>query len=288
MTIRKSHLLTLGAAAALSLLGLVAPSCSSPAMLCDVASAPYATRYYPKDASQDCLSLPGELIGMKAYNPPSKDGENIDASKTTIAVQTSASGDLTDAAAAAGTQDPDAAHKVYAYGDYSNKPDADDICSATSLSPAEVHVPETEYTDEGGNPQVLPETRLVYTWQSLRAHTTFSAQGDSATGEVTITREQTDPDTGVKDTCTVTYIAAALAPAVGCEALDADGNGTGAPNDVACCAADLEKGRPYGSGINPDFKVKCDPDLLLCVLDWTPGEAFPPIGENPFCDKPAE
>lgn len=284
MTIRKSHLKS-GAASLVALLSLVgAPSCDSPKLLCDVASGPYIVRYYPKDAGADCLSLKGELIGMKTYNPPSADGENIDASKTTVAVQASSVGDTADAAAAAGTEDPDKTHTLYSYGDYSNTPDADDVCSASALSSAEIHVPKTAYTDDDGNPRVLPETRLVYAWKSLDVYTTFSSTGNAATGEVTLTREVTDPDTGVKDACTTTYVVSALYPAVGCEVLDADGNGTGVMDETACCPEpDLAKDRPYGSGINPDFKVKCDPDLLTCVLDWQPGEAFPPMGKNPAC-----
>lgn len=292
MIIRNRHLscgaTTLAALSVLSLLAFATSSCTSPPMLCDVPSAPYATQYFPKDAASDCLSLPGEIVGMKAYNPPSENGENLDATKTTLAVQPSSTGELSDAAAAAGTSDPDKTHTVYSLGDYTNKPDADDICSAGALSSAEVHAPKTEYTDADGNAAVLPETRLMYEWQSLRVYTTFRVPGNAATGVVTITREVTDPDTGVKDSCTTTYVAAALSPAVGCEAVDADGNGTGKPNDAACCAEpDLTKDRPYGSGINPDFKVICDPALLLCVLDWRPGEDFPPLGHNPACGSSA-
>ncbi|MFO0590370.1 MAG: hypothetical protein U0441_22700 [Polyangiaceae bacterium] len=285
MTIRKSH----HHAAAASLVGLLSlglftPSCTSPKLLCDVASGPYVARYFPKDGGADCLSLKGELIGMKTYNPPSEDGENLDASKTTVAVQASSVGEMADAAAAAGTADPDKTHTLYSYGDYSNTPDADAVCSAGALSSAEIHVPKTAYTDGDGNPQVLPETRLVYAWKSLSVYTTFTSPGNAATGEVTITREVTSPDTGAKDTCTTTYIASALYPPVDCEVKDADDNGTGKPNDAACCGvADPAAGRPEASGINPDFKVKCDPDLLLCVLDWKPGEAFPPLGKNAAC-----
>ncbi len=42
------------------------------------------------------------------------------------------------------------------------------------------------------------------------------------------------------------------------------------PDDSACWAADPARGRPLGSGINDEFAVHCDPDLLLCVLDREP------------------
>lgn len=34
--------------------------------------------------------------------------------------------------------------------------------------------------------------------------------------------------------------------------------------------ADPEQGREYGSGLSPDLDIRCDPDLLLCVLDEEP------------------
>lgn len=285
MTIRITHLL--GGAASLvglSLLGLATPSCSQPAMLCDVASGPYVARYFPKEGAGDCLSLPGELVGMKTYNPPSADGDGLDAGETEIAVQSASVGQLADDAAAAGAADPDGSHTLYSFGEYSNKPDGDDLCSAPGLSPAELHIPRTDYTDAGGDARTFPETRLVYEWKGLVVYTTFTAPGTAATGEVTITREVTDPATGTKDSCTATYVVSALSPVVGCEATDAMGNPTGLPDDEACCPeADLSKGRTSGSGIDPDFRVRCDPALLLCVLDWKPGEAFPPLGGNPGC-----
>lgn len=278
MTIRTSHLLPL---AGLLSLG----SCAQPAMLCDVASGPYAVQYFAEPGAADCLLLPGELAGMKTYNPPSADGKNIDARVTTVAIQATSLGQLADDAALAGAADPEASHTLYSIGDYSNRPDAGDFCSAPSLSRAEQHIPRTDHEDAEGNPQVFPETRLSYEWKELQVYTTFTAPGTAATGEVTITREVTDPETGVVDACTTTYVASALYPVVGCEAADAMGSPTGAPDDTACCAeADLSKGRSFGSGINPDFKVKCDPVLLLCVLDWKPGDPFPPTGPNPACD----
>lgn len=265
-------------------LGLASASCEQPDILCDVSSGPYAARYLPKDPESDCLLLPGELVGLKAYNPPSADRKDLDASKTSVAIQASSVGELTDNPA--GAVDSDPTHTAYSLGDYSNKPGADDFCSAPSLSTAEQHIPETSYTDADGNAQVFPATRLAYEWKDLRIYTTFTAPGNAITGEVTITREVTDPVDGTKDSCTTTYVVSALNPTVACAAYDAMGQATGTPDDTQCCAeADPSKGRASGSGINPDYKVKCDPALLVCVLDWKPGEAFPPIGANPACGK---
>jgi hypothetical protein len=43
------------------------------------------------------------------------------------------------------------------------------------------------------------------------------------------------------------------------------------PDDNLCSPfSDISMGRATGSGINPDFAVRCDPDLLLCVLSKEP------------------
>jgi len=266
------------------LVSLSSASCSQPDLFCDVASGPYMVQYIPKDSANDCLMLSGERVGMKTYNPPTADKKTFDASKTTVALQANSVGVLADDARAIGVEDSEPNHTQYSLGDYSNKPDANDFCSAPALSMAEQHIPETAYTDEDGNAQVFPETRISYQWSNLEVYTTFAAPGTAATGEVTITKEVTDPMTGMTNACTVTYIANALYPRVGCEGADAEGNPSGMPDETKCCpVADLANGRTFGSGINPDFKVKCDPVLLSCVLDWKPGEAFPPMGSNPAC-----
>jgi len=270
--------------AALWGVALSGASCAAPEMLCEVGTGPYAVQYFPKDPAQDCLKLPGELVGMGAYSPPREDGTNTDASRFTIAIQANAMGGLEDEAAAIGAKDPDPAHVTYSLGDYSARPDADDFCAATNLAPAEQHIPETNYTDMEGNAATFPETRLTYAWRDVRLYMTFATPGNAATGEVTITREITDPASGAKDTCASTYVASALFPSVGCEKADAMGMGTGEPDDTRCCAkADPANGRPFGSGLHPDFRVKCDPALLVCVLDWKPGEPFPPLGQNAAC-----
>jgi hypothetical protein len=282
-TLRRSGAVSL---LGLSLLGALSASCEQPDLLCDVASGPYVTLYFPKNPAEDCLMLPGELIGMANYNPPASDGETLDVTKSVVAVQPSSLGDLSDSARnAAGAVDPAEDHTLFSFGDYSNKPAEDGFCSASNLTAAEQHIPETAYTDGDGNAQVFPETRLSYEWTDLKVYMTFATPGNVATGEVTITKEVTDPTTGTKDACSATYVASALFPAVGCEGADAMGKPTGMPDDTKCCAtADLESDRSFGSGIHPEFKVKCDPALLLCVLDWKPGEAFPPRGGNAFCE----
>lgn len=283
---RHDHLKSIAlGACALLFTAAFGTSCEQPPILCEVASGAYIVKYFPKEAGSDCLMLPGEEVGMSVYNPPKGDDREIDALRATVAIQATSMGVLADTAkATASATDPDPAHKQYSFGNYTARPDANDFCAASDLSVAEQHIPETAYEDKDGNPAIFPETRLAYEWRDVRVHMAFATPGNAATGEVTITRESEDPTTGERETCTTTYIASALFPSVGCEAVDAAGQATGMPDDTRCCAkANPDKGRPFGSRIHPDFKVKCDPTLLQCVLDWKPGESFPPLGANAFC-----
>ncbi len=268
-------------------LGAFGAACEQPELLCNVGSGPYVVQYFPKDAGGDCLMIPGELVGMALYNAPNATQTGFDSSRTMISVQAQSVGALADEArATAGAVDADSDHTQFSFGDYSSRPDEDGFCSAPRLTAAEQHIPETAYTDKDGAPQVFPETRLSYEWTDLRVFMTFATPGNAATGTVAITREMTDPATGVTSSCEATYVASALFPAVSCGATDAMGKPTGEPDDTRCCAtADPENDRDLGSGIHPDFKLKCDPALLMCVLDWRPGEAFPPLGDNAFCGR---
>src|SRR4029078_3511230 len=130
---------------------------------------------------------PGELVGMATYNPSNADGTGLDAGRTMISVHESSMGALVDdAQSTAGAADPAPDHKPYSFGGLMNKPGADDFCAASGLTRAEQQIPETAYTDEDGNAQVLPATRLAYEWSDLRVYTTFATPGNAMTGTVTI------------------------------------------------------------------------------------------------------
>jgi hypothetical protein len=263
-------------------------SCTQPDIHCVTGTKPYAVQYFPKETNDDCLMLAGELIGLDVYNPPLGYDLEIDASRATLAIQAASVGALADDAfKVANARDPNTDHKQYALGNYAIHPDANDICIASEMSDAIQHIPQTAYTTADGGEAIYPETRLIYAWRDVRVHVTFATPGNAMTGEVTITRETTDPQTGMQSACQTTYVASALFPSVACEAKDEMGNPNGMPDDTLCCAnADPEHGRPLGSGLHPSIRVKCHPELLQCVLDWRPGETFPPLGANAFCREP--
>lgn len=260
-------------------------SCTQPDIHCVTGTKPYTVQYFPKNQNDDCLKLAGEQIGFDVYNPPLGNGLEIDVSRATIAIQAASVGALADDAwSIAQTKDPNTDHKQYSLGNYAIHPDAHDFCIASGMSEAIQQIPQTAYTLADGSAATYPETRLSYAWRDVRIHVTFATPGNAMTGEVTITRETTDVQTGTRDTCQTTYVASALFPAVACEAQDEMGQPNGKPDDTLCCAnADPEHGRPFGSGLHPSIRVKCHPDLLQCVLDWQPDETFPPLGSNTFC-----
>ena len=97
----------------------------------------------------------------------------------------------------------------------------------------------------------LPPANYKYEWKNLKFFVTAAAPGTQFTGDLTYT----------EDGCTIEYEAIGLWPAVWCL------NENYEPDDSLCSPCpDSEAGRVYGSGINPDFPVKCDADLGFCTL----------------------
>jgi hypothetical protein len=109
-----------------------------------------------------------------------------------------------------------------------------------------------------------PALDVRYEWSDVKLYTTAAALGTQLSATLRYS---------VND-CTAEYDVRAVWPATDCTLYDIDYNpilddeGNLQPDPSACCpGSDLEKNHPYGSGINPDFAVHCDPELLLCVLD---------------------
>ncbi len=92
-----------------------------------------------------------------------------------------------------------------------------------------------------------------------------------------------------EDSCSAEYNVAGVWPSVFCGVDKEVDDGMGGTKTVTvpeaslCCpSADPLGGRITGSGINPDFPMKCDPDLLLCVLDIPDASKLPAL--NPGWD----
>lgn len=240
-------------------LSLGSLSCEQPRIMCLAGHGGFAATYTlvpgSKEGTGDCDMLLGEIIGIEKYNPSTSEAaETQDLTQATLAIQSDTLGTLARAADEAGFVDQDS--QVYSLGDFETvEPDENDVCYVPTLSPAEQNIPEL-------SPDV-PQTDIKYEWSDVRIYVTAAYPGTQMVGTLRYT----------ENGCSASYSVTGLWPAVACEALDADGNGTGQPDPRLCDPkANPEEGRATGSGINPDLapNVVCDENLLLCVLKSPP------------------
>jgi hypothetical protein len=234
--------------------------CEQPGADCTTGHGGFAAKYTLKPGTKmgmgNCDTLLGEVIGLEKYNPAQKDDDNKqDLTQATLAIRSTTLGDLKAAADAAGMSDT--AHSVNSVGAFESvRPDESNVCHVPAMSPAQQVVPMIDMN---------PARDVTYQWSDVRVYVTPAYPGTRMAATLMYT----------ENGCSAEYDVLALWPAVSCEVTDALGNGTGQP-DITLCdpKSDPANGRPYGSGINPDFKsnVACDPDLLLCVLNTVPEE----------------
>ncbi|UQA57895.1 hypothetical protein [Polyangium aurulentum] len=235
-----------------------------------VGHGPFYAKYELLEGDGSCAELKGGEIGLSTYLAPNADRSLADYDDRRIAVQSRLLGDLLHRGTEFGVADED--NKPYAIGDYTNLPDDGNICYAggangtPALSVAEQSVPEIPAMDDGmgGMTDPIPAEHLRQEWRNLKIYVTPQAPGTQMTGEMTLEN--------VLEGCSARYRVVALFPSVYC-GVDADGDENTpdvASNEQCDPEADPDQGREFGSGINPDWKTKCDPELLHCVLDETP------------------
>lgn len=243
-------------------------SCSQPPIQCVAGHGPFIAKYTLVEGTGTCADLVGEEIGVATFLAPNADGTGADYDSRSIAVQSDTFGGLVQEREGLGAGEDDV---PYALGAYTTNPDERDLCFAggaagtAALAPAELDLPEAEVMDNMGNPITLPARRLRQTWEDLSIYVTAAAPGTQMVG--TMTYED------LIEGCSATYTFVALFPAVPCAKAGPDGEPTNEPDDALC---DPEGNAAEGrtpSGINPDYRVKCDPTLLYCVLDEPPRAA---------------
>lgn len=260
----------LSGAFGLGLLALSGASCSQPEIQCVVGHGPYFAKYELLEGTGSCAELKGGEIGLATYFRPNADRTLVDYDKRRISIQSRILGSLQQRAEEFGVADP--ALAPFGIGDYTNDPDEGNLCYAggangtPALSVAEQNVPEIPAMDDGmgGMTDPIPAEHLRQEWKNLKVYVTAQVPGTQMTGEMTFEN--------VVEGCSARYKMVALFPSVYC-GVDADGDEAtpDVASDEQCSAeADPDRGRVIGSGINPDFKTKCDPELLHCVLAETP------------------
>jgi len=282
----------LGLASA-ALFALAGASCDSAAIQCVAGHGPFIAKYEVKaGSSSTCLDnfagfpVLGEEIGLSTYLAPNSDGTLADYNKRKIAIQ---SGTLGGTLQSFGLGDT-AREKAYALGDYTTDPDANNLCYAggangtAALAMADLDIPATD----DGMGGMTPAIHLQQEWSNIKVYVTADVPGTQMVGEMVFR----DVIAG----CTSEYKVIGLFPAHFCgvevhvdddndpstpsENDDADPDNDDTPNlepsDDECSPdADPSKGRVFGSGINPDFAVQCDPALFYCTL------TTPPLTGNP-------
>lgn len=265
-----------GALAIASVATLIASSygCDQPEPKCATGRGTFIAVYKPlPGSSADCAAIKGEVIGVNTYSGIGDGQPDLD--KASAALESTTTSNYVLNAEAAGLADPDTTHKPYALGFFAETDSTDNLCHIPgALAPSVQNLPEvTEDEDLGTSAQ--PATTVTYAWSNLAVYVTAQSNGTQMTADLVYN------DTGANLSCT--YKVQLLYPAVDCTLLNADGdpildaNDKPQIDDTACLpVANDGKGapaqkHPTGSGINPDYKVHCDPDLLACVLDDNTG-----------------
>lgn len=274
-------------------------SCTQPQIDCRVGLAgtstyAYAAAFIPTQGQGACAELLGDFLGMESYSPALKKGEDTtrDFDKISVAIQSQYLGDLVAFGIAA-----DADHKPYALGDFeAPEPDETDFCTIKTMSEARQDMPALAPAcdadpctacacdAECGDPSLVCDATLMgcaypatdaasvsYQWSDVQVYVTADAQGTQFSGHVKYQ----------ENGCEAQYDVHGVWPGIDCTDYDYDtGLPTGFGNEAACCPeASTELGRPFGSGINPDFPVKCQKineynletggPLFACVLDMS-------------------
>jgi hypothetical protein len=208
---------------------------------CVVAKGTFATVYTPRSTTT-CTPLKPEVVGLEKYfteDPAMKD---------TVALRVRRVGDMmlkSTGTSPTVTLDPDAPLAPHSVGEMTEVPGPDNFCEVPSLGATQL-VART------------PALSLTYAWSNLRVYNTAEIPGTQFTADLTYT----------ENGCTADYKVKGIWPVVSC----ATG---GKPDETKCDPkADPSVGRLRGSGINPSFAVKCDPNALICVLK-DPSAAFP-------------
>lgn len=275
-------------------------ACDQPKPRCSIARGDFAATYTLVASSGPCEPLRGEVLSVQAYTAPrSASDTRPDYDKTSVGIQPSALSALLAGAGDRGTPDP--SDQPFALGAFaSGSPDGDDLCSVPLLSSARVRLPALpEQVEMCTTLPPEPAVDVSYAFSNLEVFVTAGAYGTQFSADLTLTRGECVAQYRVHAvypsvSCGVAASAmepmddggAPLPPLDGGAPLDASANlppadpsmSDGAcpeeeppevlvPDDALCSPnGDPAMGRPYGSGINPDFAVQCDPELLLCVL----------------------
>jgi hypothetical protein len=305
-------LLGLVGLAGVAFFALSGASCESPTMTCAAGHGAFFLKYKLTSGDEACYGLTGEEVGFSTYLTPvgrtevrddtgkvtAVNSKQADYNTRNIAVQSTTMGHTYRSIVKIGTVAPDGSGQPYAFGPYTSKPDANDLCYAgggggtAALAPAEITFP--------GDPMdpMDPGIHLRQEWSDISLFVTANVPGTQVKGKMKFE--------DVVSGCSGEYTFYGLYPAIPCgedvmgqadndgdpntpveNDTDDDGDpmtpvddddgvpgpdmdmeeviGTKA-NDLLCDPKGDEATGRLGSGINPDFTTVCDTVDFYCVV----------------------
>ncbi|MDJ0764131.1 MAG: hypothetical protein QNJ97_14210 [Myxococcota bacterium] len=238
---------------------LISNGCKPDPVDCQVARGDAFGKFFPEfddpDEDNPCENLKGDVFGLHTfYNPTSDDTTDFD--RPIFAIRPQTLGQMVDDAADYDVEDEDDDHEIHSLGDFDSSSPSNDVCTVSDLNEAELELDEYIIPgdpDAGVEDETVPAQHVSYEWSNVKVLVTAAWIGTQIVADLKYTDHNAD--------CEAEYKVQLLWPAVPCADNDGD------PEDGYCDAEPVENLTTIGSGISPDFKVKCDEDLLYCVLD---------------------
>ncbi len=223
-------------------------SCAQPLMNCTSAHGKFAAEYTltEGDAASTCARLAGDVLGMETYFQAGGPNGTPDYENAKLAIRPESLGKMIEYADARGAIDIDEVfYDANAIGSFTDGfPDDETFCMVDDFTAASVSLPSIDgvpddpaTADQEESQPTLPAIELTYQWSNARFVVSADAQGTQFEADLEYTQ----------DGCTAKYHVVGVHPVVKCKSND-DCN-------------------DENNGINPDFAVRCNTNLGLCVLD---------------------
>ena len=259
-----------GLAATGAVVGLAASCSDQPRIKCTAGHGAFAAVYTPKGGGADPCGMPGEQIGVEAYNFPLGDKSNLDPNNGSLGLEPI---DLAAHIDEHGGKDTSNGRLPYSLGKWAtSEPTGDDFCTVENPNAIEQDLPfvpgkPPTTPDAGDGEDPIPSLYMKYAWSNVRFYNTPASSGTQLVADLSFTRTDGAEDGGAGTPCTAEYHVVGLWPAFDCSA---DPPAMGIDETKCSPFADPSKNRPTGSGISPDLATRCDPVLKLCVLAKEP------------------
>ncbi|PRQ03293.1 hypothetical protein ENSA5_17300 [Enhygromyxa salina] len=223
-------------------------SCAQPVLNCTSAHGAFAAEYSLTKGDPDaaCAQLQGDVLGIQTYFQAGGPNGTPDYQRAKVAIRPRSLGARIDDAAARGVIDADELfHRANAVGAFTaGFPDDQSFCQVEDFADAEVSLPElpavpddAKTPDEDESRPAEPASEIRYRWSGARFVVSADAQGTQFEAELELRQ----------DGCEAEYHVVGVYPSVACE------------TDEEC--------NDETNGINPDFALRCNTSLGLCVLD---------------------